>query len=274
MKKDKKCTSKACKKAKATSKAAGKTTASTKAAHATAQKAYTAYKKGAYKAAKDTYDSKYKLYSKAALAAKAKVAKNEVKPTAGKALALVNKIVLKEKNPLYAPVTLTKKATAAEIKAFDKVLLAEDAFWKKLIKEVKSHKKHKALVKGAKSFLKAGVTFNKVLKAQLKLIKAKKAKKGYKAMHSAILHYKYALMKSTVLLTKGMATYESKANKKILKAYTKVYKKSAAKLVKANQKVFESSNTGLIIGLTIGGIAVAAFAVWWFKFRKTDGDDK
>jgi hypothetical protein len=92
----------------------------------------------------------------------------------------MDKIVLTDKAPLYAQIDLEYKSTVNEFKAFMKVIDQETAFWTKLIKEVKDVKKQKDLAKGAKTFIAGNKVFKKVCANQMKLVKAKKAKKSTK----------------------------------------------------------------------------------------------
>jgi len=57
------------------------------------------------------------------------------------------------------------------------------------------------------------------MKAQVTLVKAKKAKTGKKVFKAATKAYNEALVKAQAMILKGMETYETKANKKIIKGY-------------------------------------------------------
>lgn len=266
VKKDKKM------KNKDTKAANKKHAANTKALKATQDKlkkaktATTAEKKILAKVQKKYDDSAKKLKG-----LKSKVG-NEVKKPKGKtALSILNKIVLKEKDPLFAEVSVTYKSTSKEFGAFIKTLGHEAAFWKALTKEVKADKKKKVLTAGAKMFLAANTKFEKACKAQEKLVKAKTAKKGKKAFKKATGVYKAEVLKSTVAIGKAMKTYESKKNQKIIKGYLKQYKKVEKHQVKLNQKAAAAeggSTMYIVLGVVCAGIGAAA--IWWFACRKKE----
>lgn len=98
-------------------------------------------------------------------------------------------------------------------------------------------------------------------------MKAKNAKKGKKVFGDATKAYNEALVKAQKLILKGMETYETEANKKTIKGYKEIYNK-----VKLNEKSPKSKggNTTMIVLGSLFGVSVLAFAVYWFKFRKTE----
>jgi len=195
--------------------------------------------------------------------------KNLVVKSSGTALSVLNKLVLTDKAPLYALVAVTFESTEAELKNELKTIGAELKFWKALTKEATADKKKKALLKGAKVFTDAQTAFAKVVTAQAKLVKAKKAKSGKKDFEAAALKYNGAMLKGTESVLKAMSSYETAANKLILKGYTKEVKKQT-KTQKLNEKKAKGGNTVMIVLGSLFGVGVLAFAVYWFKFRKTE----
>merc|ERR1712127_1105784 len=104
---------------------------------------------------------------------------------------------------------------------------------------------------------------------QVKNVKAKKAKKGKKVFKKATEAYNKALLNAQKTILEGMKTYESKANKKIIKGYGEVY--ATVKLnATSSKEAKKGSNTTMIVLGSLFGVSVLAFAVYWFKFRKTE----
>lgn len=124
------------------------------------------------------------------------------------------------------------------------------------------------MVPGANYFLKANKDFTAAIAAQAKLLKAKKATSGKDAFKAAAGTYMARNMKASYMIAKAMETYESKANKAILKGYTTLYEKALAKQTKLNEKA-KGGSMGIIIGALVG-VSVIAGAVWWFKCRKAE----
>jgi len=106
------------------------------------------------------------------------------------------------------------------------------------------------------------------METQVKNVKAKKAKKGKKVFKKATEAYNKALLNAQKTILEGMKTYESKANKKIIKGYGEVYATVKLNAVKTESK--KGSNTTMIVLGSLFGVSVLAFAVYWFKFRKTE----
>jgi len=151
-----------------------------------------------------------------------------------KALDILNKLVLKKQTVLFHQVDIKYNSADKEFKRFLAILDLETKFWKTLAKEVKADKKRMVLIKGAKKFIKAHKTLKTVVKAQMALVKAKTAKKGKKTFNKAVRAYNEDILKATTKIAKGMKTYETKANKEIIKGYLKAYKKAYVKVVKFN----------------------------------------
>jgi len=98
-------------------------------------------------------------------------------------------------------------------------------------------------------------------------VKSKKAKTGKKTFDAATKAYNGALVKAQAMILKGMESYETEANKKTIKGYREIYAN-----VKLNEKSAKSKggNTTMIVLGSLFGVSVLAFAVYWFKFRKTE----
>jgi len=152
------------------------------------------------------------------------------------AMAILNKLVLKKQTVLYHQVDIKYNSVEKELKHFLAILDLETKFWKTLVKEVKAdkNKKKMVLIKGAEKFIKAHKALETVVKAQKALVKAKTAKKGKKTFNKAVRAYNEAMLKATTKIAKGMKSYETKANKEIIKGYLKLYKKEYVKIVKMN----------------------------------------
>jgi len=150
------------------------------------------------------------------------------------AMAILNKLVLKKQTVLYHQVDIKYNSVEKELKHFLAILDLETKFWKTLVKEVKADKNKKVLIKGAEKFIKAHKALKTVVTAQKALVKAKTAKKGKKTFNKAVRAYNEAMLKATTKIAKGMKSYETKANKEIIKGYLKLYKKVYVKVVKMN----------------------------------------
>lgn len=227
------------------------------------KKTYAASKK-VVAAAQKKYEAAKKLSAKLLKAVPAiKAVAPKGKTTA---MSILNNMVLKTKSSLFAHVAVKYDSSEVEFKANLKTLGQEVKFWNALKKSVAKDAKKKVLVKGADVFVKAHTTFEKVINAQVKLVKAKKAKTGKKVFKAATKAYNEALVKAQAMILKGMETYETKANKKIIKGYREVYAN-----VKLNEKSSsKGGNTTMIVLGSLFGVSVLAFAVYWFKFRKTE----
>jgi len=104
------------------------------------------------------------------------------------------------------------------------------------------------------------------MKVQAALVKGKKAKSGKKVFDAATKAYNGALVKAQAMILKGMDSYETEANKKTIKGYKEIYNN-----VKLNEKSkTKGGNTTMIVLGSLFGVSVLAFAVYWFKFRKTE----
>jgi len=182
-------------------------------------------------------------------------------------MSILNNIVLTTKSSLFALVGVKYDSSEVEFNAYLKTVGQEVKFWNALKKEVAKDAKKKVLVKGADVFVKAHTTFTKVINAQVTLLKAKKANTGKKVFEAATKAYNEALVKAQTLILKGMDSYETEANKKTIKGYKKFTDK-----VKLNEKSPKSKggNTTMIVLGSLFGVSVLAFAVYWFKFRKTE----
>ena len=217
--------------------------------------------------------------SKAAMkAARPKTANPLIKPKKQSALLTVNNIVLTQGKPLFGSVMVSHDSTKGEFKAFMATLKNEAAFWKGLNGELakKANAKKKGMTAGSTAFMNANNALGKACKKQAKKVKKGKAKSGKYAFKAAVAQYLYSTNSATLSLTKAMLSFESKANKKLIKGYRKAYKKQKTGLMKANvkakAKAVASSPVGIIIGVVL--VAGIGFAIWWFKCRKTDDDEK